>query len=199
MRATAWITCIWPGLTRLWLRGHWSGLAAAVGFSLLLNGALAAQFVSTHLLPPTWLWVLWGGVLAAWCVGVWRSAKHLLQLARQQPAKAEEDLFLRAQDEYLRGHWFEAESSLERLLRRCPEDPDAHLMLAGLYRHTRRFAEAERQLKRMQQLDGAGKWQLEIVTELELIERQSRQASADATQADQSQQAEEARPQVEAA
>ena len=44
--------------------------------------------------------------------------------------------------EYLRGNWLEAESLLQRLIRESARDFDVHLLLATLYRRTRRYDEA---------------------------------------------------------
>jgi hypothetical protein len=70
-----------------------------------------------------------------------------------------------ARSEYLKGNWFEAEVTLDRLLTRNVLDVEARLMLAMLLRHTRRDAEASQHLARLSRMDGAEKWQLEISRE----------------------------------
>ena len=62
----------------------------------------------------------------------------------------------------LQADWFGAEQILLDLLSKNPRDVDSGLMLATLWRHTGRFEEASQQLDRLELLDGARKWMLEI-------------------------------------
>jgi len=50
---------------------------------------------------------------------------------------------------------------------------DALLLLATLYRHTRRCDEAAKQLDRLDRLDEAVKWRWEIEHERELLKRRA--------------------------
>ena len=135
-------TCFWPGLPRLWCRGEWSSLAAAVAFGAALNLVLVSSFVWPELLPSSLVLAGWLLVLAACCH--FGDASRIAVLPELLCTARVDDrgLFIRAQGEYLQGHWFEAEASLQQLLRRSPRDVDAGLMLATLYRHTRRYDEA---------------------------------------------------------
>jgi cytochrome c-type biogenesis protein CcmH/NrfG len=65
----------------------------------------------------------------------------------------------------LRGNWFETECVLAGLLRRDLRDVDARMMLATLYRHTGRIDEAVEELDRLERIDEAAKWALEIARE----------------------------------
>ena len=47
MKHLKWITCIWPGLSRLWLHGQWTGLAIAAGFGVIFNLAIILEFQLT--------------------------------------------------------------------------------------------------------------------------------------------------------
>jgi thioredoxin-like negative regulator of GroEL len=69
----------------------------------------------------------------------------------------------------LKGNWFEAERGLYRLLRENDHDLEARLLLATLFRHTKRFEEATRQLNQLARLDGAQRWALEIQREGQLL------------------------------
>lgn len=172
------ILSVWPGLARLWLRGHWTALASAIGFGGLLQLALVVTFVWPQLLSrdlppwaaPTGAWLL---VLGLWIAGV-RSALALRQeIARQakgDPA-AVEPLLRQVQTEYLKGHWIEAETLLQQLLAQRPADVEAQLLLATLYRRTKRYDEAKRQLDALIGLPAAGKWIDEIESELKRLER----------------------------
>jgi thioredoxin-like negative regulator of GroEL len=95
-----------------------------------------------------------------------RRGRH--HLAGPSPLSAEET-YAEALDHYLKGNWFEAEHALAQVLRRNPRDLDAGLMLATLFRHTGRIDEAERQLQRLERLEGSQKWQFEIGRERELL------------------------------
>ena len=59
-----WITCLWPGLSRLWLRGQWTGLGWAAAFGVWLNLILTFQFVWTSSIPAYGIELLWS------CTGV---------------------------------------------------------------------------------------------------------------------------------
>jgi hypothetical protein len=174
------ILSVWPGLARLWLRGQWSGLAVAIGFGSLLQLALLVTFVWPQLLSrdlpvwaaPTGAWVL---VVGLWIAGV-RSALDLRrQMAREamgDPA-AVEPLLRQVQTEYLKGHWIEAESLLRQLLDQRPADVEAQLLLATLYRRTKRYDEARQQLDAMTKHAAAAKWIDEIDRELKLLASKS--------------------------
>jgi tetratricopeptide (TPR) repeat protein len=169
MRAAPLLTCLWPGLSRLWLRGQWPGLLWAAAFGVLLNGALVASFVWPELLGPNWNTGIWLTVVIVWAASAWRSCRILSELG-DQPSRSADELFLQAQSEYLKGHWFEAESLLGRLLTHKPRDAEANLMLATLYRHTRRKEQAEQQLGSLQRLDSAARWHLEIRRERQQLD-----------------------------
>ena len=100
-------------------------------------------------------------------------------LGRQRDS-AGEDLFIQAQTEYLRGHWCETESLLQRLVS-GGRDVEAHLSLAALYRQTKRCDEARSRLRMLERLDGAEKWRFEIERERQLLERMRLSRGADET------------------
>ncbi len=162
MGRTPWAAYLWPGLPQLWRRGSWSGLAWAVGAAGLVNLALAASLVWNELLASRVRTGAWAAVAVVW-VGsatISRLAENR-QAARQNRAPAG-DTFAEATEEYLKGHWFEAECGLRELLRRNPRDLEAGLMLATLLRHTGRLGEAGQQLDGLQRLDGWEHWTTEI-------------------------------------
>jgi tetratricopeptide (TPR) repeat protein len=162
--------CLWPGLPRLWIRGDWFALATAIVFGVLLNLVLVSSFVWPELLPWSWDAIGWIIVVMIWSGSAFLGYRSLPDL-REPPQVDDRGLFIQAQAEYLKGHWFEAESLLRKLLRHCRRDVDALLMLATLYRHTRRYDDAAKQLDRLDRLDEAVKWRWEIDQERELLER----------------------------
>lgn len=170
MHCSPYIICLWPGLPRLWIRGDWAALVGAVMFGAGLNLVLVSSFVWPELLPPSFNligWVVIGTIWLASVIQAYRSLPHL----REPPRVDDRGLFIQAQAEYLKGHWFEAETLLRQLLRHCSRDADVLLMLATLYRRTKRYDEAEKQLDRLELLDEAEKWRAEISQERATLKR----------------------------
>ena len=184
MRALRWATCLWPGLPQLWLEGSYSGLALAIGFALLFNLVLVSTCAWTELLSKPLSWSAWSGVGLFWLVSAWLSLRWLRTHQPASPAGEDDALYREAQAHYLRASWFDAEVALGRLLERQPRDADARLLLATLLRHCGRCDEAEAQLRVLEKLDGAVKWQMEIRQERDLLaeERKERAAQAGAEQ-----------------
>jgi len=166
------LTCLWPGLLRLWYRGQWGGLAVACLFSAAVNVVVA----STLLWPefaPTSLRAAGICLLATWwLVAALLSFRELPEIAASTHDDPYKGLFMAAQTEYLKGNWIEAEAHVRKLLRRRPRDVESLLLLATLKRRTRRWDEARRQLQYMARLDAAAAWQVEIRTERELQRRE---------------------------
>jgi len=177
MSRMRWAKYLWPGLAQLWNRGDGFGLAVAIGFAALLNLTLVASFIWTELFTPevrnvSWVavWLLWAGsAMVGYSWDGWRASTR---------RSAEYDTFGEAQDHYLQGNWYQAQRTLERLLRKNPRDIDARLMLATLLRHTGRREEAAGQLDRLVQLDGSRKWELEIGRERQLLAKAQAQAGS---------------------
>ena len=170
MSILRWITILWPGLPQLWLRGEWSALGLAIGFSALVNIAVVATWGWTELLEPMLLWTAWGGVVLFWLVSLFGGVGQMSQLCGVSSMDAGGDLFRAAQGEYLKGNWFEAELALNRLLERNPSDVDAQLMLATLLRRIGQPDEARERLERLATIEGAEKWQLEITRQSRLLD-----------------------------
>jgi hypothetical protein len=162
MRRLRWFTLVWPGLPQLWFAGSWAGLAMAAGFAAVLNLGIVTSRLWTELLSPesqTLIWLAAGGI---WTASAALSARWVAGLRMAGPSAVDEDLFNAAQNEYLKGNWYEAEAALNRLLDRNIVDVEARLMLASLLRRTGRRDEAATQLSRLSRTDGAERWHLEI-------------------------------------
>ena len=176
--------CGWPGLAHLWLRGGWASLALAIGFSVLLNIALVATFAWPTLLGNTFPAVAWAIIAVIWMssvvlsyrmIGTW-SALPVMAAEVKEGEKTDflhenesDTLFNRAQGEYLKGNWQEAESLLKRQLNRNDRDVEARLLIATLYRHTRQLELARTELDSLQRFDESIHWEFEIGHEYELI------------------------------
>jgi Flp pilus assembly protein TadD len=85
-------------------------------------------------------------------------------------------LFSQGISEYLKGNWFEAERHFREILKHDRQDAEAHLMLATLFRHTGRPAEARQKLSELKRLPGGPKWELEIQREWEASSAPARAA-----------------------
>ena len=183
MRYKLWNASLWPGCWHAW-RGEWRGLALAVGFAVALNAALLGTFGSLQgtglglpqrnlaavmWLLPAGLWT-WGLI---WLRRDWPTERR----GSEEDRNAADAQFQQAQHEYLRGHWIEVETLLARLLRDNPLDAEARLMLAAVTRRTKRWTEARRMLKSLQDDPSAGRWLLEIQVELLRIEELENEAN----------------------
>ena len=86
MRGLSRITCLWPGLTRLWWRGELSALAVAIAFAILLNLLLWVTMWPSDRIPIAWMWAGWLVCLAVWCTGVWDGGRYGARLATKNGA-----------------------------------------------------------------------------------------------------------------
>jgi hypothetical protein len=175
MQVSSWLLCLWPGLPRLWCRGEWRSLWTALAFAAALNLWFAASFLWTELLPAKLILPGWVALLAFWLVSCWRSRRAWRDIQAGVGDRAPEDLFIRAQGEYLSRHWLEAEHLLLDLVRQHDRDAEAQLLLATLYRRTQRIPEAQERLDALERLEGSQRWRLEIAQERRLIEREESQ------------------------
>jgi hypothetical protein len=179
MRNTSWITCLWPGLPRVWTHGSRVALLCSAAFALLLNSAVVVTFVWPEVVAPTTRVVLWSAVVVLWLGSIGRFAWQRRYGGGDSPqAKDADQLFVQAQDESLRGEWYQAEETLRKLLRADQEDIEARLLLATLMRHTRRYEQARQELQRLERLEAAEQLQLEIQREYKLLQRLERAEAA---------------------
>lgn len=171
------ILCYWPGLARLWLRGDWTALVVACGFTALFNLAVISSFIWPELLGPRFPSLIWPILALVWLISYWMSADHWDETAVAVPAIPEnlserlDTLFIRAQEEYLKGDWAVTEQLLHEQLRLWPRDAEARLLLATLMRHRQRWDEAMEQLDCLARFDESIPWQLEMARERTWIEQ----------------------------
>ena len=171
MRRLNWLRCLWPGLTRLGSRGEWLALSSALVFAGLLQVAVTVTFFGPATVNSRSVKVIWLVLATVWIAGLWSGYDDLAAATRRFSDERLQDLFIRAQGEYLRGNWWTAQTLLEQLLALDRADIEAQLMLATLYRHTERPEAARRRLRFLEQLAGADGWRLEIEKERMLLER----------------------------
>ena len=173
------VTCIWPGLSQLWVEGAWSGLAMAFGFGCLLNLLLLNSLVWTEWVEPGMRRTGWVVLAGFWLISACLSWRWCAEKNSEKEPEPERDLFPQALGEYLKGNWYEAESICHQLLRGKARDVEAQLMLATILRHTGRYAEARARLDDLQLFDDAAKWEWEIANELERLVEAEGEASAE--------------------
>lgn len=178
MRWARWVTLLWPGLTQLWFSGAWWGLAIGCSFAWLVNLAIVSTFVWTELVGPWSRLGVWVLLLLVWGASLTLSFRQLLFDDPATSAAVAEDLFRRAQREYLSGNWIKAEQLLGQVVQIDGKDVDAQLMLASLLRRTGHLTEAADRLRRLAATDGAQKWLNEIARERQLLEEQFHQPAA---------------------
>ena len=164
----------WPGLPQLWVRGSWVGLAVAVGFTALANVLLLAtcvfhQWLSSNtklaglgLMAVLWLGSWWHS--RQWCRSEGSLGSSADGTKSEQRDEQQNRLFSEAQRLYLQNDWVRTEQLLLKLLKQDARDIESRLMLATLWHHQGRKAEALRQLDRLERLEAAQEWQLEINT-----------------------------------
>jgi uncharacterized protein HemY len=157
----------------LWWRGRTAGLAAALAFAGLLNFALVVSLARPEWVSAVTRALIWCLVVVWWATSFSRSRRRLSSLLSPTRGPESDRLFVDAQEQYLQGHWFEAESHLQRLLDLDGGDADTRLMLATLCRRTGRLEDAARQLERLEKTPGSAKWQVEINRERESLARAS--------------------------
>ncbi|HBT75442.1 MAG TPA: hypothetical protein DEB39_00635 [Planctomycetaceae bacterium] len=161
---------LWPGYTGIVRYGRWSFLAVAVVFALVLNTLLVLNFAWTDYITTTQRNVLILAFLALWAALHAVSAQAAKKIEATRNADATSDGFREALLQYLRGNWFEAQCCLNILLKKNPRDVEAILMLATLHRHTKRFADAADVLEKLDVLEEADRWAVEIAEEKRLLE-----------------------------
>ncbi len=151
-----------------------------------MNLAIVHLFIWPELMEPRAKWV--GGVALAvlWLAALWETRGELRRQADRRRAEragqidpaeqheaeqqAESDRQLAAvQRLYLGGDWVETERKLLELTKTNPQDIEAQLLLATVWRHLGRTRHAARRLRRIAKLDAAASWRFEIGRELEFI------------------------------
>ena len=173
------LTCLWPGLARLWFRGEWTGLLTACAFAALVNGLVAATLLWSEVAPDPLRWSAWLVASLWWIAAAVLTLRNLREIASATSGDPHQGLFVAAQREYLRGNWIEAEANLRKLLRRAPRDVESLLLLATIFRRTQRHDDARQQLQQLSRLDAARRWQTELRTERELLRRETEQQRLD--------------------
>ena len=168
--------CLWPGLPAAWLLGVSRSLLIALVYAWSICGLLLATFVWPDWIAVSLLRMLWLVAIATWISAAFRNCLRLPGMLATSDAHSSQAL-VGAQQEYLRGNWFEAEASVLQVLQDHPRDAEAMLLLVGILRRTRRFQPALRRLGQLELLETAASWHFEIQREKGWIARAMADAS----------------------
>jgi len=161
---------LWPGFVGVVRRGLWDQLALALLFGVLAQATLFVNFFWNGF-PSGYLRASSVVVfLVAWIFLGAVASGRLKRYEKSLLFDADGALFLEAQTRYLRGEWFEAECALKSVLKKNPQDAEALLLLATLYRHIKRFSEARQTLAALEKLETADYWTYEIGLEKQAIQ-----------------------------
>jgi hypothetical protein len=165
--------CWWPGLPSLWLRGDFLSVVCAMGFAMLLNTTLLGTFCWPRLFDDQMLPLLQVATLSWWIgAGIWSFWKFPLSIAAEARAQSNwDDVFVEAQDEFLRGHFAEAGHLVRRIIAILPNHVEARLLLVSILRKTERWTELRDQLIDIERYDAAAVWRFEIAREWEWLEQ----------------------------
>ncbi len=172
--------CLWPGLPAAWMLGLSRSLVTALIYTWCVCGLLLATFVWPEWIAVSLLRLLWLVAVVTWIAASVRNCVRLPMLLATGDEHSSQAL-VGAQQEYLRGNWFEAEAGVLQVLHDHPRDAEALLLLVGILRRTQRFQPALRRLGQLELLETAARWHFEIQREKTWIER----AMADENNSDQ--------------
>ena len=156
---------MFPGYSGMLQYGHRSFLITALGFALLVDAFLVANFYWTEFLLPgqrnLCLVALFGAWIILTVVASLRK-QHLDLVMKTEPL---DETFRQTIFHYLRGDWFAAESQILPYLKKYPKDVEMLLLQATMYRHMERYEEALLVLDKLQLLQDCRYWRAEIETE----------------------------------
>lgn len=161
MHFAPWSLCLWPGLPGLWQRGRARSLGIALAFSMLLNGTIWATVWRPAGTSNVLITLAWTQVLAFWLVSAWNSHRQLKQWSALPKSQQLDDWFRKAQSDYLKGHWLDAEAQLRRVLTCAPGDVQARLLLVSVFERAGRKVEAAEQLRELALQPGSEAWHVE--------------------------------------
>lgn len=161
--------CLWPGLAQIYT-GQWGrGIVLCASATALLNLALIGGWIWTELLPREVLIAVWSSVVALW---LGTSAATFWGVRCRKWDNVDSDRgaeHRKALEHYLGRQWADTETCLQRMLGRNPDDCDALLHLATLYRRQGRLNDAAEALRACRRRDAQRKWAWEIGRESQRV------------------------------
>jgi hypothetical protein len=160
---------MYPGYSGMVQYGHRSFLMMALGFALLVDAFLIANFYWSALITPGQRNICLVALFGAWLVltlfaSFW---KQYLDSATQ--TEQHDETFRQTICHYLRGDWFATEAQILPYLKKYPKDIEMLLLQATMYRRMERHEESLLVLNKLQLLQNSRYWHTEIETERSLI------------------------------
>ena len=159
---------MYPGYSGLVQYGHRLFLMTALGFALLLNVFIFANFYWTALLTTGQRNFYLISLLGIWVGLTVFSAFWKQHIASVMAVEQNDEPFRLTICHYLRGDWFAAEVQMLRYLKAYPKDIEMLLLQATMYRHAERYEEALLVLSKLQLLQDSRSWYAEIENERKL-------------------------------
>jgi len=156
---------MFPGYSGIIQYHHRSFLAIALGFALLVDAFLIANFYWTALLTSGQRNVCLVALFGAWVVLTVAATFQKHRLASAMKPEQHDQTFRQTICDYLRGDWFAVESQILPYLKKYPKDIEMLLLQATMYRHTKRYEEALLVLEKLQLFQDSQYWYAEIETE----------------------------------
>lgn len=151
-----------PGYRGLLRHGQGGFLLVALLFFAGVNATIFCQWYWTQWCHPTQSFLMWL-LLVCWWIALTTLAAWLERHSVR--AATPSDLLGQAMTHYLRGNWFETETTLQAILKKHPHDAESLLFYATLLRRLQRPTEARTQLNKLTALRAASRWQYEIAAE----------------------------------
>jgi len=169
----------WPGLPELWQRGDRTALTLAIGFAVALNVSIASYGIWPDVLPESVriVWTL--SIAIIWGLSLSKVKIHVTTSSSDAEKEEDQGLFIKAQEEYLKGHWYEAESLLTQRLGGNPNDDAARLLLVSVYR---RASQPSKAFEQLDEIRSTQDWQWEMKQERQQIERSQQRPTDDVLQ-----------------
>ena len=160
---------MYPGYSGIVQYGHRVFLLIALGFALLVDAFVIANFYWTALITTGqrnfFLAILFG----AWIFLTVLALFWQYRLNSEAKMEPHDETFRQTMCHYLRGDWFAAEAQVLPHLKKYPKDIEMLLLQATMYRHTERYEEARLVLDKLQLLQNSRCWYAEIETERAMI------------------------------
>ena len=160
---------MYPGYSGIVQYGHRAFLLIALGFALLADAFLIANFYWTALITTGQRNFFLAALFGAWILltAIALFWQHRINSeAKMEPL---DETFRQTMCHYLRGDWFAAEAQVLPHLKKYPKDIEMLLLQATMYRHTERYEEAMLVLNKLQLLQDSRYWYAEIETERAMI------------------------------
>ena len=159
---------MYPGYSGMIRYGHRSFLAMALGFALMIDAFLIANFYWTELITVSQRNILLIALFGAWIALMMVDSFWKHHCASIKPEE-HDATFRQTLCHYLRGDWFAAESQMLPYLKKYPKDIEMLLLQATMYRHSERYEEALLVFDKLQLLQDSRYWHAEIESERSLI------------------------------